>query len=93
MFMIFFSLEADNNFYDSISALTTFFFIIECNLDYKVQNKFLITFRFDNLCEKAQELTVEDDNEVDIQLRKFIPFSKDDVETLSHIKVTSGRIF
>jgi hypothetical protein len=45
------------------------------------------SFRFVRLCEKAEELTIEDDNEVDIHLQKFVPFSKDDVETLSHIKV------
>ena len=44
-------------------------------------------YRFDNLCEKAQELEVEDDDEVNTNLEKFIPFSKDDVETLSHVKV------
>ena len=43
--------------------------------------------RFDNLCAKAQELEVEDDDEVNTNLEKFIPFSKDDVETLSHVKV------
>jgi hypothetical protein len=47
----------------------------------------LIFSRFDNLCEKAQELEVEDDDEIDTHLQKFVPFSKDDVETLSHIKV------
>ena len=44
-------------------------------------------YRFDNLCEKAQGLEVEDDDEVNTNLEKFIPFSKDDVETLSHVKV------
>ena len=60
---------------------------------FNLFNLLLIYYRFDNLCKKAEELEVEDDAEVNMHLQKFVPFSKDDVETLSHIKVyeTPGK--
>ena len=33
------------------------------------------------------DLDVDDDDEVSTLLEKFAPFSKDDVETLAHVKV------
>ena len=43
--------------------------------------------RFELLCDQAMDLDVDDDDEVSTLLEKFAPFSKDDVETLAHVKV------
>ena len=45
------------------------------------------SFRFEALCEQAEDIDVEDDEEVNDMLQKFEPFSKDDLETLTHVKV------